>query len=188
MDGASNDSNNGDGVVDGGDININDCNDANRDDGESIIDCDDNKDGGGGHSIADGGVSNNGGNYPDLGDDKTKAGYSGDTAGEDDTSNNSNGLMMVVVLILLIMIVMDENDADSNGDNNYDVANGVKNDGNINNPDGDSNDKVGDSADNDTKMLEETMMVTKMVLIMMMMMLKENSCNSIFLAFPRFLL
>ena len=48
MDGDSDDSNNDDGVDGGCDVNINGDDDANCNDGESIVDCGDDKDGGGG--------------------------------------------------------------------------------------------------------------------------------------------
>ena len=169
MDRDSDESNNGDEVVDGGDVNINDGDDANWDDGESIIDCGDDKDGGGGgESISDGGVGNNGGSDSDFGDGETKIGCRDDTAFEDRNSNNDGGPSDGGV---------DANDYDCDGDDaDSNVANGDKNDG-----DGGSND--------DAKMVVEMMMMTKMVLILkIMMVLKTNFCNSIFLAFPQYLM
>ena len=61
----SGDENNSDGVDDGG-VNINGGDDANRVDGENIVDCIEDKDVSG-DSIGDGGVDTNGDSDPDLG-------------------------------------------------------------------------------------------------------------------------
>ena len=61
----SGDENNSDGVDDEG-VNINGGDDANRVDGENIVDCIEDKDVSG-DSIGDGGVDTNGDSDPDLG-------------------------------------------------------------------------------------------------------------------------
>ena len=91
MDGDSDDSNNDDGVDGGCNVNINGDDDANCNDGESIVDCGDDKDGGGGDSIGNGGIALIGDRDPHFRDGKTKIGCSDDTAGDDDNSDNDGG-------------------------------------------------------------------------------------------------
>ena len=85
---------------------MNDGDDANCSDSESIVDCGEDKDGGGGNSIGDGGADTKGGCDPDFGDDKTKVGCNDNTAGDKGSSNNDDVLMTVAMLILMTMIVM----------------------------------------------------------------------------------
>ena len=103
MDGDSGDKKNGDAVDDDG-------SDANWGDGENIVNCGEDKVGG--DSIGDGGVDTNDGSDPDFGDDKTKVGYSDDTADYDDNSdndggpNNGGGVMMEMMLILMVIMMI----------------------------------------------------------------------------------
>ena len=94
---------------DSGEKNNSDCvdgDDANCGDGESIVDCGEDKDDGG-DGTGDVVVDTKGGCDPDFGDDKTKAGCSDNTAGDEGNSDNDGVLMMVVVLILMKMSVME---------------------------------------------------------------------------------
>ena len=89
----------------------------------------------GGDSIGDGGVNTNGGSDPDFGDDKTKVGYSDDTADDDGNSNNDSGPNDGGGV--------DTNDNDYDGD---DADTDSDNDDNV--ADGDKNDSDGNEAGN----------------------------------------
>ena len=79
--------------------------DASCSDGESMVDCGEDKDGGG-NSMGDGVVDTKGGCDPDFWDDNNKVGCNENIAGDEGSSTNDNVLMTEVVLILMTMIVM----------------------------------------------------------------------------------
>ena len=125
MDGDSGDKKKDDAVDDDG-------SDANWGDGENIVNCGEDKVGG--DSIGDGGVDNNGGSDPDFGDDKTKVGYSDDTADYDDNSDNDGG--------------PNDGGGVNTNDNDYDGDDADTDGGNDDNvDDGDKNDTNGNEAD-----------------------------------------
>ena len=141
MDGDGCDSNNGDGV-DYGFVSFNSGEDNNCIDGDNIVDCSDNKDGGGdGDSVDDGGVTIDGGSNPDFGNDKSKVDCSEDTTGRDVFSNDDGGFEYIDCC---------SHGADSDGDKNN-GGREDKSDGDGNNDDGGSNDERGDNFDGDAK-------------------------------------
>ena len=131
-------------------IYINGGDNVNCGDGESIVGCCNNKDGGGSDSIVDVGAGTNGGSNPDFWDRKSKVSGSEDTAGNDgnchdgpgpnnggDVNANDNDC--------------DEDGADADGSNSNNGADEDKNCGDEDDFDVGSNDEGGDNVDGDDK-------------------------------------
>ena len=169
VDGDGSDSNDVDGAYDGNDVNINGGDNATCVDGENIVNCCDDKDGGDdGDIIDDSGFGTDGDR--DFEDDKTKADCREDTAGDDGISNDNGGPNYGGC------VNTNDNDfggdgTDSDGDNNNNNNNNKnnnnnndnnnnnnnhdvdvdKNDGDENDADDVSNNEGGENADSDDK-------------------------------------